>query len=133
MMRHLPPPGHLPECMGMPPGGLPPGMRPPGAPGEPPAQQQVGGGNEDCNWRQDADEVEVTVSLPSNAAKAELKVVIQPQVLKVIHRGEVVAEGKLGGGCRPEGSTWTMSRGSVVITLEKANPRPWPTLFTTTS
>merc|ERR1712139_202832 len=99
MMRHLPPPGHLPE---MPPGLRPPGVpRPPGAPGEPPAQQQVGGGNEDCNWRQDADEVEVTVSLPSNAPKAELKVAIQPQVLKVIHRGEAVAEGKLGGGCRP--------------------------------
>merc|ERR1719326_1925573 len=74
MMRHLPPPGHLPEGMGMPPGGLPPGMRPPGAPGEPPAQQQVGGGNEDCNWRQDADEVEVTVSVPNNATKAEVKV-----------------------------------------------------------
>merc|ERR1712137_7346 len=91
----------MPPDLPMPPGmpGMPPGMRPPpGAPGQPPAQQQIGGGSEDCNWRQDGDEVEVTVSMPNNTTKVEVKVVIQPQVLKVMHKGEVVAEGKLGGG-----------------------------------
>jgi hypothetical protein len=138
MMRQLPPGQHppmpgmpgmpgLPGLPGMP--GMPPGMRPPGAPGEPPAQQQLGGGNQDCNWRQDADEIEVTICVPNGATKGDVKVVIQPQALKVLHKGEVVAEGKLAGGCKPDGSTWTMSKGGVVITLEKAAPRPWPSLF----
>jgi len=119
----------LPGLPGMP--GMPPGARPPGAPGEPPAQQQLGGGSEDCNWTQDGDDVEVIVSVPNNATKADVKVVIQAQSLKVMHNGEVIAEGKLGGGCQPGGSTWTISRGRVVISLEKANSRPWASLFVT--
>merc|ERR1711966_207172 len=102
-MRHLPPPGEMPPGMppgmpGMPPGmpGMPPGMRPPGAPGQPPAQQQVGGGNEDCNWKRDGEEVEVTVSVPNKATKANIKVIFARQELKVLHCGEVLAEGKLG-------------------------------------
>jgi len=135
LMRSLPPPGH-PDALrgmpGMPPGGMPgmPGL-PPGMPGMPcgPGIEQKGGVDEACNWRQDTDEVEVTVSVPNNATKAEIKVVIQAQALKVMHSGSVVAEGKLGGKCHPEGSTWTLGKGRVVLSLEKADPRPWKTLF----
>jgi len=121
-------PGGMPGLPGMP--GMPGGARPPGAPGEQDAKQQIGGSGEECNWRQDGDEVEVTVQLPKKTAtKAEVKVVMLKHELKVLHCGEVVAEGKLGGSCQPEGSTWTMGKGCVVITLEKADPRPWPALF----
>jgi len=151
LMRHLPPgmgppggPPVMPPGMGLPGMGLPgvpgmpgmPGMPAmPGLPGMPPgpppghALPQKGGGSEDCNWVQNTDEIEVTVSIPSNATKKDVKVVIQSQALKVLHCGEVLAEGKLGGCCQPEGSTWTISKGHVVISLEKADPRPWPALF----
>lgn len=142
LMRSMPPGGMPPGMPGMPPGmpglpGLPPGMpgMPPGGmrpPGPPPAQlTQTGGGTDDCNWTQNTDEVEITVSLPNNATKGEVKVSIQKQALKVTHLSEVLAEGKLASFCDPDGSTWTMSRGRVVISLEKANPQPWPTLFKT--
>lgn len=98
-MGPLGPPGAggLPGLPGMP--GMP-GL--PGMPGPPPGGPipQKGGGDEDVNWKQDTDEIEVTVSVPNNATKANVKVIIQPQALKVMHCGEILAEGKLGGGDR---------------------------------
>lgn len=147
MMRHLPrppqgaagppaPAGPLPSLGPMgpmgpmaPPGGMPHPMAMPPMPHPRNALPQAGGGDESCNWKQDVEEVEVTVSVPNNATKTEVKVVIHKQALKVEHLGKPVAEGRLGGVCAPEGSTWTFGRGHVVITLEKADPRPWPSLF----
>jgi len=149
MMRHLPPPGHAahgPPCgpLG---GALPPGAMGPGGPGaphgpphghpggpmRPPPQamqaQQTGGEDDGYAWKQDTDELEVSVTIPSGATKAQLKVSIAARKLKVEHLGSVLAEGQLAGTCCPEGSTWTMSKGRVVISLEKADPRPWPRLF----
>lgn len=146
MMRQLPiPPGMpgLPPGAGIPPGmpGLPPGMPgmppamqpPPGAVhmGAPPAQQQVGDGEADCNWTQNAEEVEVTINVSAKAKKGDIKVVFQPQVLKVAVQGDSVAEGKLAGCIMPDDCTWTLSAGKLVITLGKADQRPWPLLFKT--
>jgi len=147
MLRHMPPPG-----AGGPPGAPPPGAKlgpgppgalpgppgaPPGHPGGPrgppmqamPPPQQVGGEDDGYAWKQDADELEVSVEVPSSATKAQIKVAIAARKLRVEHAGSILAEGQLAGTCVPDGSTWTISKGRVVVSLEKADPRPWPGVF----
>mmetsp|Transcript_33273 Transcript_33273/g.99085 ORF Transcript_33273/g.99085 Transcript_33273/m.99085 type:complete len:328 (-) Transcript_33273:167-1150(-) len=139
LMKQMPPPGHpgMPSMPGMPPGmpGMPPMPGVPGMPGagQPPpvppgvqAPVQASG----YDWRQDADEVEVSVSVPNNATKAQVKVCFQSRSLRIEHCGSVVIEGQLAAICRPAGSTWTLSKGRIVVSLEKADSRPWPDLFT---
>lgn len=118
------PPGVPPEAMMMPPGARPPQRREPAGP--------VAGGDEKDDgytWKQDDDELEISVVLPQDASKAKLKVVFGIKRLRVEHAGEVLVEGQLAGGCCPEGSTWTMGKGRVVVSLEKADSKPWPGLF----
>mmetsp|Transcript_89597 Transcript_89597/g.187156 ORF Transcript_89597/g.187156 Transcript_89597/m.187156 type:complete len:381 (+) Transcript_89597:53-1195(+) len=129
------PPGMMPPGM-MPPGAMPPGMRPGGPPpghpanrGPPPNQAQAGGEDKSYAWKQDTDELEVSVHLPSEAVKSKLQVKISPKQLKVVYAGDVLVDGALAGGCIPDGSTWTISKGACVISLEKADPRPWPSVF----
>ncbi|CAK9082737.1 unnamed protein product [Durusdinium trenchii] len=116
-------------------GGMP---RPPGAPGSfppppgPPPPQQ-GGSTDTYKWRQDTEEVEVSVIVPDNTAKADVKVQFQSKSLKVLHSGKMLVEGALASPCCPEGCTWTLSKGHVVVTLEKASPKPWRSLFAETS
>uniref|UniRef100_A0A7S2I1F0 CS domain-containing protein n=1 Tax=Zooxanthella nutricula TaxID=1333877 RepID=A0A7S2I1F0_9DINO len=80
-------------------------------------------------WKQDRDEVEVSVALPPGAEKADVKVTILADSLKVEHGGKPLVEGRLVAKCGPNGSTWTMGRGSVEISLEKAEAAQWPSLF----
>ncbi|CAE7908203.1 nudcd1 [Symbiodinium microadriaticum] len=110
---------------GMPRPGVPPAFAP--TPGPPPPQQ--GGSTEAYKWRQDTEEVEISVHVPSDAAKADIKVQFQPKSLKVLHCGRTLVEGALAAPCCPEGCTWTLSKGALVVTLEKASPKPWPGLF----
>lgn len=143
------PPGAGPPGVGQPPrpphpGMLPPGARPPlghpaaGPPGvgPPPANRrdalpQAGGETDAYAWKQDMDEVEVSVSVPADATKAQVKVKITAKTIRVEHASAVVVEGTLAAPCDAEGSTWTISKGRVVISLEKVNPGPWPSLLKT--
>eukprot|EP00931_Biecheleriopsis_adriatica_P049004 TRINITY_DN28336_c0_g1_i1.p1 TRINITY_DN28336_c0_g1~~TRINITY_DN28336_c0_g1_i1.p1 ORF type:complete len:326 (+),score=77.61 TRINITY_DN28336_c0_g1_i1:104-1081(+) len=113
--------GGMPRPPGVPPGAplLPP-------PGPPPLQQ--GGETDEYNWRQDTEEVEVSVRA-EGAMKADVKVQFQQKSLKVLHCGKALVEGQLAAPCCPEGCTWTLTKGHIVVTLEKANPKPWPALF----
>jgi hypothetical protein len=146
VLKHLPGPGALPGLAGMPPGalpglGLPPGALPPGAlpPAPPPCRPpgaalpqpapQDAAASDTYKWKQDTDEVEVSVGVPDTAVKGEVKVVIQPRCLRVLHRDQALIEGQLSSFCNPEGSTWTLGRGQVTVSLEKKDPRPWPALF----
>lgn len=80
-------------------------------------------------WKQEKEEVEVSVRMPKDAQKAEVKVTILADSLKVEHAGQVILEGELAGKCSPNGSTWTMTGSRVEITLEKAEAKDWPSLF----
>jgi len=82
-------------------------------------------------WKQDADEVEVSVIVPDGAQKADIKVTILAESLKVEHKGKVVLDGRLAGKCSPNGSTWTMNKGRVEITLEKSDSTPWKSFLET--
>lgn len=151
LMKQMPPGGMPPGGMhpGMSPGlppGVPPGMPPHGhgpPPGHPmmrppappvgtepqpqPAPQDAGG--DTYRWKQDNQEVEVSVSVPDGATKAQVKVSCQAKSLRVAHNGTVLVDGPLFGRCDPEGSTWTLGKGRVVVSLEKTDPRPWSSLF----
>jgi prefoldin subunit 5 len=81
------------------------------------------------SWKQEKEEVEVSVKVPSGAQKNDVKVTILADRIKVEHAGKVVVEGELGGRCSPNGSTWTMNNGRVEITLVKADATRWPSLF----
>mmetsp|Transcript_95876 Transcript_95876/g.276890 ORF Transcript_95876/g.276890 Transcript_95876/m.276890 type:complete len:345 (+) Transcript_95876:85-1119(+) len=128
--------GQLGPC---PPGGMPLGPRPPGSPmplhpgmmgpprGPPPLQK--GGEDDGYAWKQDTDELEVSVDVPGDATKNQIKVIFAARRLQVQHAGKVLVDGQLSAQCVPDGSTWTMGKGRVVISLEKADPRPWPSLF----
>jgi len=138
LVKKLPGPGTQPAPMGMGPrpmgpmGPRPMGMRPPfpGAqPQAPMPQGKVQGGAENYEWKQDADELEISISLPNNAEKRDIKVSFAAKSLKVVHAGSSIVEGKLAGVCSSEGSTWTMSRGRLIVSLEKASAQPWPSLF----
>lgn len=142
------PPGGLPGMPGMPegfpmgprahpqhggpmqpaPAGPPPDAR--GPPEETPGSSGAGTSDvEGYSWRQDSEDVEVTCVVKSDAKKNEVRVVIKVQELRVELAGEVVCEGKLAARCEPEGSTWTLSKGRIVCSLAKADPKPWPCLF----
>jgi len=119
--------------------GLPGAARPPSGPGQGPplgapmhgpnAVPQAGGETEAFTWKQDGDEVEVSVIVPGSATKADVKVAIAAKKLRVEHAGTALVDGQLAAACLPEGSTWTLSKGRVVVSLEKADPRPWPSLL----
>lgn len=80
-------------------------------------------------WKQDRDEVEVSVALPKDADKKDVKVTILAESLRVDHKGKKLLKGNFVAKCSPNGSTWTMGRGRVDISLEKAEASQWPSLF----
>lgn len=89
-----------------------------------------GGEGPGYTWKQDTGEVEIHVTVPEGAQKADVKVAILAESVKVEHAGKVLLEGQLAGKCRPDGSTWTMTANRVEVTLEKADSAtPWQTLF----
>lgn len=95
-----------------------------------PASSGYPGGSTDLySWKQESEEVEVSVKVPKGAQKSDVKVTILAENLKVEHLGKVILEGELGGRCSPSGSTWTMNNGRVEITLEKGDATRWPSLF----
>jgi len=122
-MAMMPPGARPPMPLGaMPPGGMPPGARPNI---EPPS-----GKGEDYSWKQDADEVEVSVEVPATVTKAQVKVSFLPKGIKVEQNGTVVVQGQLVAQYRPEGSTWTLSKGRIIVSLEKAQAgMTWTQLF----
>jgi len=80
-------------------------------------------------WKQEKDEVEVSVKVPKGVQKSDIKVTILMDSLKVEHGETLLLEGTLAGKCGPNGSTWTMTGSRVEITLEKASEGAWPSLF----
>jgi len=139
MIRHLPPPPDAQQQQAASvrqlPMGPPGSMPPPGHPARPPQQQGAplvseGGSEADGYlWKQDPDEIEVSVVVPPSATKREVKVTFGANRLRVEHSGKVLCDGQLAMNCCPDGSTWTISKGRVVVSLEKAEQKPWPDVF----
>lgn len=80
-------------------------------------------------WKQENEEVEVSVRVPKDAKKEDIKVTILADSIKVEHEGKILLAGSFAGKCSPNGSTWTMTGSRVEITLVKASADKWPSLF----
>mmetsp|Transcript_36261 Transcript_36261/g.93500 ORF Transcript_36261/g.93500 Transcript_36261/m.93500 type:complete len:316 (-) Transcript_36261:178-1125(-) len=91
---------------------------------------RTGGAKGAYTWKQESEEVELSVPMPKGAAKSDIKVTILAESIKVAHDGKVLLEGQLAGKCSVSGSTWTMTGSRVEITLQKAVAgEKWATLF----
>merc|ERR1739841_211565 len=78
-------------------------------------------------WTQSAEEVEVTFKQEGvgKSDKAHVKVTFGRQKLKVMLKGETLIDGGLGGVVDPDECTWTLSDGTVQVTLMKASEDTW--------
>lgn len=90
---------------------------------------RAGGEGKGHVWKQQAEEIEISVLAPEGAAKGDIKVVITAESIKVKHKDTVLLEGSLAARCSPGGSTWTLEKGRVEVSLEKAEAKPWTSLF----
>mmetsp|Transcript_50271 Transcript_50271/g.144903 ORF Transcript_50271/g.144903 Transcript_50271/m.144903 type:complete len:313 (-) Transcript_50271:92-1030(-) len=95
------------------------------------AREEPNGEPGSYTWKQDREEVELSVWLPKDAQKSDVKVTILAESVKIEHSGKVLREGRLAAKCSPNGSTWTIGKGRVEISLEKAEAAQWPMLFET--
>ena len=93
----------------------------------PAAREGAAKGN--YTWKQESEEVEVSVPMPKGTTKSNVKVTILAESIKVEADDKVVLEGTLAGKCSTSGSTWTMAGSRVEITLVKAESTQWPALF----
>lgn len=89
------------------------------------------GGDGRFTWKQESEEVELSLAMPEGSRKEEVKVTILMESIKIEHKGKVILEGDFAGKVSTGGSTWTMSKGRVEVTLEKAEAKQWPTFFST--
>mmetsp|Transcript_111321 Transcript_111321/g.255318 ORF Transcript_111321/g.255318 Transcript_111321/m.255318 type:complete len:333 (+) Transcript_111321:29-1027(+) len=73
-------------------------------------------------WRDEGDDVEVSVSIPADVKGKDCKVTIKPSKLLVaVEKASVQLELQLWDKVVPEDSTWTVSGGKLVVTLNKVN------------
>eukprot|EP00037_Helgoeca_nana_P001303 m.26175 g.26175 ORF g.26175 m.26175 type:complete len:348 (+) comp11679_c0_seq1:191-1234(+) len=89
----------------------------------------IGGDGEGYTWSQDPEELEVTVAVPAGTKSKAVKAQFAVSSLKVAVEGGTTVEIVLFGRVVPDGCSWSLSDGNVVITLEKgAEGETWPTL-----
>jgi hypothetical protein len=85
---------------------------------------------EGFSWTQTQEELEVTVSLPTDNNKKDLEVKFRPQSLQVLCKTESLVALKLFERVDIDSCTWTIDRGTekpqLVITMEKLEQALWP-------
>ena len=79
-------------------------------------------------WRQDEEEVELTVPLESKVTKREVLVKFLEKRLVVRVKDDVLIDAKVGGRVDPDGSSWSFGKDCLVLTLAKADDANWKRL-----
>jgi len=89
-----------------------------------------GGEGDGYSWKQDPEEIEVTVPMPPGTRGKEIKVDFKPEMIKITAPSrEVELSLSLFAGVSTDDSTWSLSDGNLVLTMEKARSREtWPSL-----
>lgn len=85
--------------------------------------------NGEYTWKQEGEELEVTVPVSPGAQKTDVKVTFLTDQLRVQHSGKTLLDGELAGKISPDGCTWTLNGDRVEITLQKAENKAWPSLL----
>lgn len=86
------------------------------------------------SWRQEGDDVEVTLDLPKGVFRKDIQVKITRTSICVDIKGKTALSGVLTGAVSPEMSTFTVDRKQVQLSLEKekeknAKAKKWTSLF----
>jgi hypothetical protein len=80
-------------------------------------------------WSQTEDELELVIKAPAGTKGKDVKSKFTASMCSVKVGAEVNVEVNLFGKVTPDGCTWQMSDGNVVVTLEKAvEGESWPAL-----
>ena len=89
-----------------------------------------GGDGEGYKWSQTPEDVEVLVPLPEGAKGKDCSVKFSKRKLIIaVKNGLSLTLDPLYGDIRTDDSSWTVSKGELVITMEKAKETEvWPTL-----
>ena len=78
------------------------------------------------SWTQTAEDLEITIALPSGVTKKELKVQIEMSSIRVtLASGEAGWHLRLFKPIRPDETTWVLSKESLVISAEKREALSW--------
>mmetsp|Transcript_11633 Transcript_11633/g.26901 ORF Transcript_11633/g.26901 Transcript_11633/m.26901 type:complete len:379 (-) Transcript_11633:189-1325(-) len=84
------------------------------------------GGDDQLQWTQTAEDVEVVIKVPEGTKGRDLAVTIKVRALSAkLKSGETLVDLKLAEDVHPDDSTWTVSGDGLCITLEKANGSTW--------
>ena len=81
-------------------------------------------------WAQTSDDLEVTVAVPAETAKRDVKVVVSAKKLSVQIKGAALVELALYAAVRPDEMTWTLdaAKAQLAVMVEKADAVSWPRL-----
>lgn len=86
-----------------------------------------GGEAEGYKWKQDGEEVELTVPLRAEVKKGDIKVKFGTQTLAVHVVGQAPLDLRLYGKVTPDGCNWQLSGSDLLVTLEKGTEgETWP-------
>jgi len=85
-----------------------------------------GGSGDGYSWTQQPDEVEICVDVPAGTTKKDVKMLFKVKELSMEAPSHLKLQ--LHNAVDPDGCGWTLSKGQVVVTLEKKEVGMWPQL-----
>jgi len=85
------------------------------------------GEGEGYAWKDQGEEVEIVVAIEKGTTKKDVKVDFKRQEVRVTKPVEKTL--KLFAPVEVDGCNWTLGDGQIVLTLEKADGKPWPQLL----
>eukprot|EP00668_Euglena_longa_P001246 GGOE01001475.1.p1 GENE.GGOE01001475.1~~GGOE01001475.1.p1 ORF type:complete len:292 (+),score=50.88 GGOE01001475.1:16-891(+) len=77
------------------------------------------------SWLQSDDQVEVVIDIPSEVVKGDIRVKFSTSLVSVIVRGEERLWLPLFDKVEADECTWTIAKGKLTLTMEKATAVPW--------
>lgn len=86
----------------------------------------AGGEGEGYSWKDEGEEVEVSVTIEKGTPKRDVKVEFKSRELRVLK--PVTLNLKLHAAVEVDDCTWTLGDGKIVVTLAKKDPQSWPSL-----
>eukprot|EP00929_Paragymnodinium_shiwhaense_P008029 TRINITY_DN111952_c0_g1_i1.p1 TRINITY_DN111952_c0_g1~~TRINITY_DN111952_c0_g1_i1.p1 ORF type:complete len:344 (-),score=77.85 TRINITY_DN111952_c0_g1_i1:157-1119(-) len=87
----------------------------------------AGGEGEGYSWRDQGDEIEIVIAVAKGTGKKDVKLDFKRQELRLAKPVEMTL--KLFKAIEVDGCNWTLGDAQLIVTVEKADNRPWPQLL----